>query len=220
MFFKTKYLKLKFITFLVFFSFILCLFGIIIFKFQLIFTPKPSSSSISQVSHIKFSTKDSLVNQIHSTNKIIPLELELSQTVSIDASWGDLDILKKYRNITYFAICSYMVDLSKISNNDIYIDSEKKIVSITIPKPEIYLIDFDYRKTKYEEPVNGLLRFGNISISTEDSITIENNVKLKLKEKMLEDSIYSKSTAASKQSISDLLKQILGENFDVLVNFS
>lgn len=190
------------------------------FKSKTIFNPKPSYSSINKISDIKISTKDSIIDKIHNTNKIIPLELELSQSVLIDNSWGDLDVLKKYKNITYFAVCSYMIDLSKISTNDISINNTSKIISITVPNPTIYLIDFDYDKTQYEESINGLLRFGNISISPEDSIRIENDVKIKLKEKMLEDSLYSKSTKASKESISNLLRQILGQDFNVSVNFS
>ena len=223
LFFKnkfTKLLKLKFITYLILISFIIFLLTIIAFKFKFLFPPKSDYYSINQISQIKLSIKDSLIDEIHNTNKIIPLELELSQSVSIDNSWGNLDILKKYKNITYFALCSYAVDLSKISNNDISINSDKKIISITLPKPEIYLIDFDYSKTQYEDSINGLLRFGDISISPEDSINIENNIKLKLKERMLENDLHLKSMDASKESISNLLKQILGENFDVIVNFS
>lgn len=217
---SVKYLKFKLSIFSIFIAFIIFLLIIISFKSKTIFTPKPSYSSINKISDIKISTKDSIIDKIHNTNKIIPLELELSQSVLIDNSFGDLDILKKYKNITYFAVCSYMIDLSKISTNDISINNTSKIISITIPNPKIYLIDFDYDKTQYEESINGLLRFGNISISPEDSIRIENDVKIKLKEKMLEDSLYSKSTEASKESISNLLRQILGQDFDVSVNFS
>lgn len=217
---SVKYLKFKLSIFSIFIAFIIFLLIIISFKSKTIFNPKPSYSSINKISDIKISTKDSIIDKIHNTNKIIPLELELSQSVLIDNSFGDLDILKKYKNITYFAVCSYMIDLSKISTNDISINNTSKIISITIPNPKIYLIDFDYDKTQYEESINGLLRFGNISISPEDSIRIENDVKIKLKEKMLEDSLYSKSTEASKESISNLLRQILGQDFDVSVNFS
>lgn len=217
---SVKYLKFKLSIFSIFIAFIIFLLIMISFKSKTIFNPKPSYSSINKISDIKISTKDSIIDKIHNTNKIIPLELELSQSVLIDNSWGDLDVLKKYKNITYFAVCSYMIDLSKISTNDISINNTSKIISITIPNPTIYLIDFDYDKTQYEESINGLLRFGNISISPEDSIRIENDVKIKLKEKMLEDSLYSKSTKASKESISNLLRQILGQDFNVSVNFS
>lgn len=217
---SVKYLKFKLSIFSIFIAFIIFLLIMISFKSKTIFNPKPSYSSINKISDIKISTKDSIIDKIHNTNKIIPLELELSQSVLIDNSWGDLDVLKKYKNITYFAVCSYMIDLSKISTNDISINNTSKIITITIPNPTIYLIDFDYDKTQYEESINGLLRFGNISISPEDSIRIENDVKIKLKEKMLEDSLYSKSTKASKESISNLLRQILGQDFNVSVNFS
>lgn len=223
MFFKNKsikYLKFKLTIFSIFIAFIIFLLIIISVKSKTIFNPKPSYSSINKISDIKISTKDSIIDKMHNTNKIIPLELELSQSVLVDNSWGDLDILKKYKNIKYFAVCSYMIDLSKISTNDISINNTNKIISITIPNPQIYLIDFDYDKTKYEESINGLLRFGNISISPEDSIRIERDVKIKLKEKMLEDSVYSKSIKASEESISILLRQILGQDFDVSVNFS
>ena len=217
---SVKYLKFKLSIFSIFIAFIIFLLIMISFKSKTIFNPKPSYSSINKISDIKISTKDSIIDKIHNTNKIIPLELELSQSVLIDNSWGDLDVLKKYKNITYFAVCSYMIDLSKISTNDISINNTSKIISITVPNPTIYLIDFDYDKTQYEESINGLLRFGNISISPEDSIRIENDVKIKVKEKMLEDSLYSKSTKASKESISNLLRQILGQDFNVSVNFS
>lgn len=217
---SVKYLKFKLSIFSIFIAFIIFLLIMISFKSKTIFNPKPSYSSINKISDIKISTKDSIIDKIHNTNKIIPLELELSQSVIIDNSWGDLDILKKYKNITYFAVCSYMIDLSKISTNDISINNTSKTISITVPNPTIYLIDFDYDKTQYEESINGLLRFGNISIPPEDSIRIENDVKIKLKEKMLEDSLYSKSTKASKESISNLLRQILGQDFNVSVNFS
>ena len=217
---SVKCLKLKLIIFSIFIFLIVCLLIIITSKSKDLLNSKSSYSSIDKISDIKISIKDSIINKVHNTNKIIPLELELSQSVSIDNSWGDLGILKKYKNITYFATCSYMIDLSKISSNDIFIDSINKTISITVPKPEIYLIDFNYDKIQYEESINGLLRFGDILIRPEDSIQIENDVKTKLEEKMLEYSLYSKSTAASKESISNLLKQILDENFDVSVNFS
>lgn len=222
LFFKNKsvkYLKLRLFIFSIFIFFIICLLTIVTSISKNLINSK-FSPSIDDLSGIKISIKDSIINKVHTTNKIIPLELELSQSVSIDNSWGSLNILKKYKNITYFATCSYMIDLSKISTNDVSIDMINKTIAITVPKPEIYLIDFNYDKTQYEESINGLLRFGDILISPEDSIKIENDVKEKLKEKMLEDSLYSTSTKASKESISNLLHQILDENFDVSVNFS
>ena len=95
---------------------------------------------------------------------MITLELELSQMAIIDKSLGDLDFLKKYKRIKFFADCSYHIDLSKIGEEDITINPEEKTLSITVPKPDIYNISINEDKTIFEESQNGFLRFGEVKV--------------------------------------------------------
>ena len=51
-------------------------------------------------------TEDTIINKIKDVNKLIPLEIELSQTLTVDNTYFNLDIFKKSKKITFFANCS------------------------------------------------------------------------------------------------------------------
>ena len=68
-------------------------------------------------------TEDTIINKIKDVNKLIPLEIELSQTLTVDNTYFNLDIFKKSKKITFFANCSYSIDFSSLSNNNIKINN-------------------------------------------------------------------------------------------------
>ncbi|MGG7179317.1 DUF4230 domain-containing protein [Clostridium paraputrificum] len=168
---------------------------------------------------VKFVTEESLLNDIKETNKIIPLELELSETIIVDNSWGDWDIFKKYKKITYTAACSYSMDLSILSSSNIEINSSKKEIDLKVPKPEVYSININHDKTIYQEAVTGLLRFGDLSLSSEEYGAIERELKSSIYNKMNESELYAKASESAKASMKTLLSSILGEDVNVNVEF-
>lgn len=92
-------------------------------------------------------TEDTIINKIKDVNKLIPLEIELSQTLTVDNTYFNLDIFKKSKKITFFANCSYSIDFSSLSNNNIKINNSTKDIKITVPKIDIFSIDIDENKT-------------------------------------------------------------------------
>lgn len=95
---RFKLHKILFYLFILFALFILILFFKYPSKFQKLFpyfhTYKIESSSIL--------SDDTLINEIKNVNKLIPLEIELSETLTIDNTYFNLDILKKSKKITFF----------------------------------------------------------------------------------------------------------------------
>jgi Protein of unknown function (DUF4230) len=152
-------------------------------------------------------------------NKLITLELELSQMVTIDKSLGNLELLKKYKKVTFFADCSYYIDLSKISNEDIIIDSSKGILTLTVPKPEVYDISINEDKTTFEESENGLLRFGEIKLSTEEFNNLQNGVNISFEEKLKADDIFKEALSRSKSSVETWLNNLINEKVKVYLYF-
>ena len=47
---------------------------------------------------------DTLINEIKNVNKLIPLEIELSETLTIDNTYFNLDIFKKSKKVTFLQI--------------------------------------------------------------------------------------------------------------------
>ena len=132
---------------------------------NLIFFLKTSKLSITSSNEL---TKETLVKEVRNVNKLIPLEIELSETLILDNTYFNLDIFKKSKKITFFANCAYCIDFSNLSSDDIELNDISKEILIKIPQPEIFSISIDESKTIYDEPELGLLRFGDLDLSSED----------------------------------------------------
>ncbi|MBS6889706.1 MULTISPECIES: DUF4230 domain-containing protein [Clostridium] len=161
---------------------------------------------------VKYLTEESIINNINETNLLIPLELELSETITVDDSWGDFSIFEKYKEITYFADCSYMIDLSKISSSDLKMNSTTRDVELNISAPTVYSVNINHNKTIYEEAVTGLLRFGDIELNAEEYGVIEREVKKRFTNKMNSKDLYDRACSSSNIALEKFLKTILGED--------
>ena len=211
---RFKLLKIFFHLFILFSLFLLILFLKSPSKFQKLFpyfyTYKIESSSIL--------SDDILINEIKNVNKLIPLEVELSETLTIDNTYFNLDIFKKFKKITFFANCSYAIDFSTLSNSNFEINASTKEVYISIPQIDIFSIDIDESKTIYSNTEVGLLRFGDLKLSSEELSSIYKNLNYLFTEKMNNHDFYEKAILNTENSLKVLLFNLTGENYNVILN--
>lgn len=165
----------------------------------------------------KFISKGTLIKKIEQKQKLITTEVAISEKVTIDNSWGNLDILKKVQNISFTGTGIYSVDLSNLKNSNLSINNETKIITLKVSKPQIEAINIDDAKTEYQTE-NGLLRFGEIKLTPEEHETIMENVKKDMNKKMMENNYYNTALSNSKKSIRDMIKSILGKEFNYSLN--
>lgn len=154
-----------------------------------------------------------------SVSKIIPLEIEFSESIIIDKSWGNFTVFDKFKKIKFFANCSYAVDLSTIAEEDIKIDNLKKEIELKLNPPEVFSIDLNEDKTIYEEVNNGLFRFGDVILTTEEHGLIEREVANSFKRRMDEPEIYDKAILNTTSALEKLINQITNSNFSVKITF-
>lgn len=171
------------------------------------------------VNNLSIITQENLINEIKNTNKIIPLEVNLSKTITIDKSWGDLDVFQKYKRIKFFANCSFYIDLSSLKEEDIIMDKNKKILNVTIPPPKIFTIDIIRDKTIYEDSSNGLLRFGEVKLTSEEFELIQGEVYKSFEGTLNDTEIYEKALSNSKISLTNLLKKFIDNDIEINISF-
>lgn len=165
-------------------------------------------------------TEDTIINKIKDVNKLIPLEIELSQTLTVDNTYFNLDIFKKSKKITFFANCSYSIDFSTLSTNNIKIDNSNKEIYITIPKIDIFSIDIDENKTIYGDTEVGLLRFGDLKLSSEEINEIYINANDMFSKKMNNQDFYTQTLKNAENSLESLLFNLTGEHYDITLTLS
>lgn len=168
---------------------------------------------------LNITTEENLINEIKNTSKIIPLEVELSKIISIDKSWGDLEIFQKYKRIKFFANCSFYIDLSNLKEEDITINENQKTLTITVPSPKVFTVDIIRDKTIYEESSNGLLRFGEVMLTSEELESIHEDVYKSFEETLNETEIYEQAISNSKTALTNLFRKVIGNDIDINISF-
>lgn len=169
---------------------------------------------------VKFISEESIINEIKSVNKIIPLEIDLSETIIIDKSWGEFSGFEKFKKIKFFATGSYSVDLSNISQKDIKVNKIKNEIELTLNPPEVFSIDLDNDKTIYEEVNNGIFRFGDVTLTTEEYGVIEREVSNRFEKKMKDSEVYDKATLNTTLALEKLINEFTQSTSSLKVIFT
>lgn len=167
----------------------------------------------------EFITKENIINNLKNANKLITLEVELSQTIKVDKSFGSSELFSKYQYIKFFADCSYYVDISKITTDDIVIDNTNNKLTLVVPNPEIYLININKDKTSFSEAVNGLFRFGEVNLSFDEIKSLEENVYKSFENIISSDDIYSEALSSSNLALKDFLSNMTKSDTEILLYF-
>lgn len=178
-------------------------------------TPVISSDTSPSVS---IYTEDVIISKIKSVNKLICLETDLKESLSLDQSWGGISIFKKVQRIDFCGKGNYVVDLNDFTKDNITI--KDNTINIRIKKPTINDIFIDKEKTTYYTADNGLLRFGDIELSSSDYSAIEKEVLVKMHSTLSSSKILEKAEFYSKEKIRNLVETIYNDtNIDIQINF-
>jgi hypothetical protein len=171
----------------------------------------------------KFINRETLVNQIQQKQELIPLEVELTAKVTIDNSWGNLEPFKKLQNVYFVAKAWYSIDMSKMHLQNITVDNEKSTIKLIIPKPLIKTISIDEKKTVYETPQNGFLRFGDIKLSAAEYQIMIDVAKNRMTEKLNSSEFYDQALQSTEAAVANLVKTILSdetnEDYNIVILF-
>lgn len=170
----------------------------------------------------RFITHDAIVNELQNKQELIPLELNLTEKITISDNWGTAELFKKLQNIHLVAKGIYSLDLMKITTENVLVNDSKKTIAITAPKPEIKTIAIDEQKTVYETTQNGLLRFGEIKVTPAEYQTILTKAKEKMNEKMNSSVLYEEALKSSELALINIMTSILGQysNYSVTIKFN
>jgi hypothetical protein len=179
----------------------------------------PNEQNISK----KFITKETLVNEIHQKKELITMETQMSEKISLDDSWGTLSIFKKVQNINYYATGTYVVNLSSLKAENIEIDNNSKRVIVRVPLPSIKDVNIDEEKTEYQTPENGILRFGEIKLTSEETQIMRKSIKDKMLNKMNQQDLISQASKASEDTLKVLVQTILqnktNDKYDINIEY-
>ncbi len=126
--------------------------------------------------------------------ELIVMEQPLSITTTITrAGLGSLPIFSKMKEVTYCGTGVYTVDLSGLNEDRILVDEENCTVTIRIPHAVLQYVNTDLSKTQFEDTEQGLLAFGDIKLTAEETNLLERAVHDAMQERLDQAELYEEA---------------------------
>lgn len=222
---KRRFFKIKALIFLIF---CLTLIAVTIYVTLDLSTPDRSYSPLplhpkDDSTEVIFELEESILVGIKETMELIPLELELTEKLIIDESWGDLGIFKKLQRIHYKGLGIYSVDLSSIDKPTVEINNSSATIVLTVPEPRVKTCTIIEEETLYEDTEKGFLRFGEITLTIEEQLLLTREVTSRMKKRMGAPELLLKAMESTrimlKTLISPLAEEITDKELEIIIVF-
>lgn len=121
----------------------------------------------------------------------------------------DFDFLKKTQKVSYTGTGYFVVNLDKISRNDVIEDKANKIITIKIENAELQIIEIDPEKIIIADVKEGLLARGDIELTVSDYNMIEKELRNKLEAKF--------NTIKNGQEANEIALRMVKEIYEPIV---
>lgn len=147
------------------------------------------------------------------SSKLKKLEVysqEMSQMVQFtEAGLGKLKVFTKSKYYTYHGTAIYTVDLGKLGKDSIQLDEEKLTVVLTIPHTEMTTLDIPQDKMEIGDTQKGILAFGDLSMTDEQSKKIMAEAREDMTKKLEDDKVQEQADKIAKLTVWELYQPLI-----------
>ena len=101
------------------------------------------------------------------------------------------------------------MDLSSLTASDIKFDENEKIITLTIPHAEQGEINIPSDKIEFGDVDKGMLAFGKMKITPEQSAQVQNEAKSKMQSRLDEDNVIAEADRFAILSVWEIYSPIV-----------
>lgn len=143
--------------------------------------------------------------------QLIVDEQDIHVSSQITDAWLlNLKAFSKYQDVELYGTGIYTVDLSRLTEDDIVMDSEKHTVLITIPYPELHDVSFDPSRTVVGDVKREWLGFGDIVLNEKQQKKFETEAIDKLTNRLEKNDCFRRAEDYARLSAEDLFGSVVG----------
>lgn len=137
-------------------------------------------------------------------------EQDVHVSSKITDTWlFNLKVFSKYQNVEFYGTGIYTVDLSKLTKDNITVDSENHAVQITIPYPELHDVTFDPSRTVVGDVQRSWLGFGDITLNEKQQKKFETTAVDKLTDRLNESECFDRAEDYARLSAEDVFGPVV-----------
>ena len=143
--------------------------------------------------------------------ELVVYEQDIEAAMDITDMFLDIDWFRKTQTVHLTATAEYAVDLSQITQDDIKVDRNDRVITVTIPRAKLRNVIIDYSKTTFDDIERNIFGWGDIRLTPQQ----QNEVEIRLQEALFEEASDTPYLASADMAA---MRQIRKVYKDVLVN--
>ena len=154
--------------------------------------------------------QDAVLGAATEHQELIVMEQPLSISTTITkAGLGNFQIFSKVKDVTYHGTGVYTVDLSGMNKDRILVDEENYTVTVKVPHAVLQYVNPELAKTEFEDTEKGLLAFGDIKLTTEETNQLEQSVYDAMRERLDSQDLYDEADRFAKLKTWEIFQPLV-----------
>ena len=158
--------------------------------------------------------KDSEITEIIATQnrqlkQLIVYEQDIEASMDITDMFLDIEWFKKKQTVHLKATAEYIIDLAKISDEDVTVNKDEKTITVTIPRAELKNVVIDYSKTTFDDIERNIFGWGDIKLTPEQQNEVEKDLKEALLKEAQETPYLTSADLAGMRQVEAVYKKVL-----------
>lgn len=99
--------------------------------------------------------------------------------------------------------------MNQVTQNDLEADTEKKTLTVALPRPMVKTVTINDDMTEYENVQKGWLRFGKIDLTPEQYNTIYSTVKQNMQNTLESQGLLDEAEKSTLNSMREIFQSIV-----------
>ena len=168
--------------------------------------------------------KDSEITEMIATEnrelkQLIVYEQDIKASMDITDMFLNIEWFKKKQTVQLEARAEYIVDLSKIRNQDVTIDRAEKRITVIIPRAELKTVNIDFTKTTFDDIERNIFGWGDIKLTPEQQNEVEKDLQEALFAEASGSPYLASADMAAMRQVEAVYRKIL-KNLDSSVEIA
>lgn len=154
--------------------------------------------------------QEAILGDSQQLKKLEVYTTEISDVAEITKTGlANIKAFTKCQTITYNGYATYTVDLSKLDKDSILFDEDNKKITILIPHCKREEITIPSNEIEFGDTTKGLLAWGDIKMTAEESAKVQTTATEKMKAKLDETGKADEADRFAKMSVWELYQPVI-----------
>lgn len=157
----------------------------------------------------KIDFSNAILGESREKSDFVVLEQDVTVSTRVSQALANLALFKKSQIVRSYGTGVYTVDLSKLSAEDISLDRDFNLVTISIPHAVLAYVTVDVEKSEFEETKKALFAFGEIKLTNEQLNLLEQSIQSAMQEQLGSADMLAKADEFALSQVQKLLEPIV-----------